>query len=730
MTAAARKLYGLRHAIASHWPIVTAIMAWPLLLTGRLSLAALGRGELASLSAVTLLASAVGWSVAREFLPLRPRTKPTSAWRELELGIPLATALFVLCALSGGLRSFLHPLVYAFVSFTFVVHRTRGGAAGVLMAVAILEAILAARERQMAGWMLAGQHLVFVGFFAAGVRLVLGSLTLRLRRDHARAVADELARMRQDAKDFRLISAALPLESRARTRADEEARMAHAAALGIHEQVFHTLELLRTALGLHTAVLLWCEANDGADTSRSQPRLTIKELTSAGELLLEERELPSAALLTTVLAEPRPLRLHALGGKRLPPYYRGPEPVTDLCAVPLLAGPMLRGILCADRIGDRPFSDDEQRILERAAGHILRVVEHERVFSAVERGKYEQEQFYRASELLNSALTLDDVYEKTFAAMRAIAGYDLAVLTAVSGGKHRVLAVDARADEAEPELWEQAATRLRGLEFDDPASLVAMATKNRHYMPAGGELSDPDAVVWTARTRLRQAKSLLVLPLVRGDDVVGALTLASGRPQLFGAQMREMLRVIGHQVGVSLQNAQMYQQMEERATTDGLTGLTNHRAFQERLAQLHALSERTGGKYAIILTDIDRFKSINDTYGHPVGDQVLKRVASVFAGRARKVDIVARYGGEEFVLVLPDTDGVGAESFANRLREEVAELAMTSEHGGFNVTISMGIAEYPRDGRERLDLIERADQALYWCKEHGRNRVRRVSAAP
>jgi diguanylate cyclase (GGDEF)-like protein len=98
----------------------------------------------------------------------------------------------------------------------------------------------------------------------------------------------------------------------------------------------------------------------------------------------------------------------------------------------------------------------------------------------------------------------------------------------------------------------------------------------------------------------------------------------------------------------------------------------------------------------------------------------------LFAGRARKVDIVARYGGEEFVLVLPDTDGEGALHFANRLRQEVGELVMTSEHGTFKITVSMGVAEFPGDGRERLSLIERADQALYWCKEHGRNRVHRA----
>jgi len=736
MTALARTMWHARRGLASHWPLLVAVACWPLLLTGRLSTAALARAELGVLSLVTLLATALGWAIAREVLPtrgVRGIELGSPSWRELELGVPLVTGVYVLVAMSGGARSFLHPMVYALVSFVLVVQRTRVGVIGVLAAAFALEAILAARIGTHGAWMLCAQHASFIAFFALGNRLVLGSLTRRLRAEHARRIEGELSRMRQEAKDFRLIASQLPAGSRARSRADEEIRMVHAAVENIHEQVFHSLELLRTSMGLHTAVLLWCEAPREGGGSRRVPTLVIKELASAGELLADSPELANPGVLVGVLADPKPLRLHALGGRRLPPYYRGPEPVTDLCAVPLLEGNGLRGILCADRCGDRPFGDDEQRVLERAAAHILRVVEHERVFGAVERGKYEQEQFYRASELLNSALTLEDVYEKTFAAVRAIAPFDLAVLTGTGTGtdgeRHRVLAVDAARGEGEGELWQQVAARLTGLEFDDTTSLVAMAVKNRHYMPASGELADPEAVVWTARTRLRNAKSLIVLPLSRGDEVLGAITLASARPHVFGPAVREMLRVIGHQVGVSLQNARMYQQMEERATTDGLTGLTNHRAFQERLALMHALAERSDQKYSVILTDIDHFKGINDTYGHPVGDQVLKKVAAIFAGRARKVDIVARYGGEEFVLVLPDTDGAGAEAFANRLREEIGDLALSSENGSFKVTISMGIASYPKDGKERLGLIERADQALYWCKEHGRNRVRRVGAS-
>ncbi|NJK31764.1 MAG: diguanylate cyclase, partial [Deltaproteobacteria bacterium] len=423
-------------------------------------------------------------------------------------------------------------------------------------------------------------------------------------------------------------------------------------------------------------------------------------------------------------------------GRRVPPYYSGPEKVTDLCAIPLREGGVLRGILCADRLGDRPFTDQEQDALEKAAGQCLRIIEHERAFAAVERGKYEQEQFYRASELLNQALTLDDVYSKTFAALSAMAPYELALITRhdASAGRHEVLAVRYDDQVEQPEAgrksWRELADRLSNLSFPDGASLVSMAVKNRHHMPANGEYADANVAVFDKGSRLEQARSVLVLPLVRGEVVLGTLVLASSRAKAYPAATREMLRVLSHQVGVSLQNARMYQSMEQRATTDGLTGLTNHRAFQERLEQLHALAERTGQKFSLILTDIDHFKSVNDTYGHPVGDAVLKRVAAIFTRRARKVDIVARYGGEEFVIVLPDTDADGAAVFANRLREEIGEQTITSDHGSFSVTISMGVAEYPGDGRERHQLIELADQALYYCKEHGRNRVTKVRDMP
>ncbi len=722
MSAMARRVFMMRRALGERWALLSLAGLWPLLGLGLVTGPALWRGQMLPLAVVTMFGLTLLLAVSRELWPERGAAAGTSTtWGELELGLLLLTAVYFLIAATGGPRSFLYPLVYALVSFLMVVHRFRISALAWLVAAVALEALVGWRTALNGGWALSAHHLTFIGFFAAGNLLVLSSLVRRLRRGHDDRVRSTLDRIRQEARDFRLISAALPPESRARERDEEELAMAHAAVESIHEQLFHNVDLLRTALGLHTCTLLWCDDPDPMAKGRRHPVLTVKEMSTDSEMVVESRTLEGPGILTSVLADPKPLRLRALGGKRLPPYYQGPTRVTDLCAVPLLDGNTLRAVLCADRTSDHPFTEDEEKVLTKAAAHILRVVEHERVFTAVERSKYEQEQFYRASELLNEALTVEDVHRKSFAALRAITHYDLAVITRTDGegSQHHVVAVDAPNGEDEAR-WPELAERLAGLRFDGEGSLLGMAIKNRHHMPANGDLVDADTVVFTPRTRLRGAQSLLVLPLLRGDQVLGAITLAASRPQQYPTQVRDMLRIISHQVGVSVQNARMYHSMEERATTDGLTGLTNRRAFSERLDQLHALAERTGQKYAIILTDIDHFKKINDTYGHPVGDAVLKRVAAIFSGRSRKVDIVARYGGEEFVVVLLSAKRNAAIRLAERIRDRAGETRFSHNGSDFCVTLSAGVAVY-EEGESLDETMQRADDKLYQAKARGRD---------
>jgi two-component system cell cycle response regulator len=766
MTAIARRLYHARRQATEWWGLIVVVAFAFLMAMGQFSAKRLWAGDLLVLTGLAIYAATLGRAVLRELGPVAgdaffaPRVDQTSpprrvvklaaveAAHEIELGLLLVTGVYILIVATGGLVSFLYPLIYALISFLLIVNKRRWIAGLWIAAACVLELVVgfaSARSGLEDHWGTVAMHLTYLLFFAAGNLLVLTSLASRLRGQHVESVKAELARVRQEARDFRLIASQLPIASRAvRSREDEELRMAQGAVHAVHEQLFFTIDLLCVSFELHTAALLWIETDEderktGGVDARKTPRLVIKELATSSEMICENPVLEAPGVLASTLRDPKPLRLKALGGRRIPPYYQGPEPITDLCVVPLADGKVVRGFLCADRVDNRPFSDQEQEALEKAAGQCMRIIEQERAFAAVERGKYEQEQFYRASELLNQALTLDDVYAKSFAALSAMAPYELAVITRhdAGAGIHEVIAVrcheqleQEQPNERDLAHWRDLAAHLDGKRFRDGACLVSMAIKNRHHMPANGDYPDASVPVFDPAAKLEKARSVLVLPLVRGEQVLGTVTLVSSRAKAYPAAAREMLRVISHQIGVSLQNARMYQSMEERATTDGLTGLTNHRAFQERLEQLHALAERTGQKFSIILTDIDHFKSVNDTYGHPVGDAVLKRVAAIFTQRARKVDIVARYGGEEFVIVLPDTDSEGAAVFANRLREEIAAQMITSDNGSFSITLSLGVAAYPSDGHDRHELIERADQALYYCKEHGRNRVTKVCDLP
>jgi diguanylate cyclase (GGDEF)-like protein len=184
-----------------------------------------------------------------------------------------------------------------------------------------------------------------------------------------------------------------------------------------------------------------------------------------------------------------------------------------------------------------------------------------------------------------------------------------------------------------------------------------------------------------------------------------------------------MLGVIATQVAVSLQNGLLYKRMETMATTDGLTGLTNHRTFQERSGQMLERAARHGHPAALLLCDVDFFKKVNDNFGHPVGDEVLRRVARVLEQVARKIDITARYGGEEFAVVLESLTAEQARQVGERIRIEVGKLVVDTEKGPLQVTMSVGVAAFPADGKDRATLIEHADHALYHAKHSGRNQV-------
>ncbi|ACY12960.1 sensor domain-containing diguanylate cyclase [Haliangium ochraceum] len=712
-------LRNLRRALHIGGGTLVGALACAMIAAGALDASALETPRIASMLLLACVAVLTVTAISRrmQFTPPSARSQRASFWlgaapilADVEIAFALVSACYAIIAVTGSMDSPMYPLLYGVVAFA-VSFLSRPGAWATVGAAVILELAFFLR---MPFGMDAVAPLLLHGFFLAGASaahaLFWRGLIAAHQRRRARRLERELQAQRDSARDYRLIAAALGAESRApRNRLQEEHMLALGGVQTISDSVFHTMRLMKWALGAQTCALLWLTERGDA--------FKVKELASDSDDVTESSRVAAAGPLGAILRDRAPLILARTKPRQIPYYDRG-DFTGAFVGVPVMEGAHLRGILCADR--DQPFDDDELTILAGATEQILRYVQSEQVFRAVERAKYEHERFYHASAMLCRALTLEEVMETAFDAASQIVGFDLAAITIYEPERkrHRVYSVRV-SDEDAPLIDPES---LADLEFRDNTGLAAMVVKNKHYLPAGGELRDLTAPVYTKQVRLKEAESLLVLPLLSGDEAIGTFMLASRERQQFGKDVREMLGIIANQVAVSLQNGMMYKTMETMATTDGLTGLTNHRTFQDRLVQLLDRAERTRQPAAILLCDVDHFKNVNDTYGHPIGDEVLRQVAGVLLRSVRKIDIPARYGGEEFAVVLEATDLEGAMNLAERIRKDVAALVVDSDKGPFQVTMSIGIASFPDDATDRAVLIERADSALYLAKESGRNR--------
>jgi len=219
-------------------------------------------------------------------------------------------------------------------------------------------------------------------------------------------------------------------------------------------------------------------------------------------------------------------------------------------------------------------------------------------------------------------------------------------------------------------------------------------------------------------------RSYLCLPLLSHTSRLGVLCFYRSDSELFTAEETSLLSAFVHLAAQAIENARLYARLEEEASTDTLTGLSNRRVFDRRMTQEHRRAKRYGKPYAMLMLDIDHFKRVNDDYGHPAGDAVLSRLAQVINLQVRDVDTVARYGGEEFVVIFPEIDGAAAKEVAERMRRAVAETSFQLQDGQqIHITVSIGISSFPDCATDAETAVSNADQALYAAKQAGRNRV-------
>ena len=216
-----------------------------------------------------------------------------------------------------------------------------------------------------------------------------------------------------------------------------------------------------------------------------------------------------------------------------------------------------------------------------------------------------------------------------------------------------------------------------------------------------------------------KAGTLMCVPLIAKEKLLGVLNVSRVEPNSFSEKDFELFVNLANQAAIAIENARLYRY----AVTDEMTRLYNHRYFQQRLDEELLRADRYDNHVSLIILDVDHFKNFNDTYGHPEGDRVLKTVARLIEKSVREVDISARYGGEEFVVICPEKNAEGSLPPAERIRNAVAEYDFRIKGEPVPITVSLGVASYPDQAKSKPELIKKADYALYFSKNNGRNQA-------
>jgi diguanylate cyclase (GGDEF)-like protein len=476
----------------------------------------------------------------------------------------------------------------------------------------------------------------------------------------------------------------------------------------LNDKIFEILQKIKDIM--HPFTIMYLEID------KSESKFFIKEVISESDHIDYNLEVGiDSGYLGWVVKNKRTLNVSNFDGVIHDVfYYTSDEMIKSLTIVPATDEGKMKGVLLADSRDFQFFSGKEENLLSLVSYQIMQEINNFRIVREIEYNARESSILNQLGKRLNASLDLNDTIQVMILSISNLIKSDLIAVIFLSEDE-----THCKVSAVHGEKYEH----LVGSEFlkDEGIHSFVIEKKKKVLFKDFASVANKKNI-FDNTLKLKDIETVFLLPLISGDIPFGAVLIANKSKMHLSGNTIKTIETLVNQSATSIANAKIYLRMEMMATTDGLTGLFNHRCFQDRVAEELERIKRYPENLSILLMDIDHFKRFNDTYGHPIGDKVLKMAADTFKRSLRKVDFAARYGGEEFVAILVNTDKRGAVKMGERIRKNIENEIITIDSKDMNITVSVGISTYPKDSSDKKGLIHLADKALYYAKGTGRNK--------
>jgi diguanylate cyclase (GGDEF)-like protein len=410
------------------------------------------------------------------------------------------------------------------------------------------------------------------------------------------------------------------------------------------------------------------------------------------------------------------------GEERATGIYVGDEPMRSFIGVPLLARNRVIGALTVAS-HETSYRLEEAMIVDAFGDHAAVAIQNARLFQRTQATLAKTETLYRVAQNLIEGSSLEQTLQSVVDGVaEALPANGVSLITMnprakkivhfVRGGEGRDRVVAATFEE----LWDG----LAGYVMREHEPLISPANRP-------DEREGPQA---RARREATGAGAVMVAPLSFAGKAFGVLTAINQAGEAeFSRHDLILHEAMANQAAIAIENARLFEEVQRLAVTDDLTGLKNRRGFFEVARRELERATRTGRPLSALMLDIDGFKRVNDTYGHAVGDEVLRHLAERCRRAVRDIDLVGRYGGEEFAVLLPETDLKTALEVAERVRSSIGDTPFDTEVGPLPIRVSVGLALLEDDSEQTVEsLLDRADTAMYLVKQAGGDDVRSAEA--